>query len=132
MWKDVEQFVPERWLGGSTSSSLDDDADNSFEDSEKKEKTEINKDEKKHQQNKTTASEYDSDHKSLLQPYLLGPRNCVGQQLANAQIRLILATMIWHFDMELENPNETDWMDVPIFGIVADKKPLRVKVTERR
>lgn len=93
-WKDVESFVPERWLA-------DDE-------------------------------EYKDDQKGVFQVYNVGPRNCVGQQLANTELRLILANMMWHFDMELENPNEVDWMDVKMFGLIARKRPLMVKLKSIR
>ncbi|KPI45628.1 putative sterigmatocystin biosynthesis monooxygenase stcF [Cyphellophora attinorum] len=77
-------------------------------------------------------ADHKDDLKGVIQPFNVGPRNCVGQQLANAQLRLILANMIWYFDMALDNPNEADWMDVKIFGLVAVKKPLMVKLTSIR
>lgn len=74
--------------------------------------------------------EFDSDRRHALQPFSLGPRNCLGGKyvlllfkfalkcdlltiltsLAYAEMRLIPARMIWNFDMELV-PESQDWVD---------------------
>ncbi|CAE7002708.1 Cytochrome P450 monooxygenase [Pyrenophora teres f. teres] len=41
------------------------------------------------------------------QPFSMGPRVCPGKQLAYFELLLILASMLWHFDMELANEAET-------------------------
>jgi hypothetical protein len=44
-------------------------------------------------------------------------------------LKLVVANMIWHFDFELtEESDNGRWMEVPIFGLVAEKKPLYVKL----
>ncbi|KAL4728169.1 hypothetical protein ACLX1H_004905 [Fusarium chlamydosporum] len=43
-----------------------------------------------------------NDAKRALQPFSLGPRDCVGKNLAYAEMRLILARLLWHFDVNLE------------------------------
>lgn len=53
---------------------------------------------------------YDDDRKDVLHPFSHGPRNCIGQNLANHEIRIILATLIWHFDFEL-CPESERWLD---------------------
>ena len=47
--------------------------------------------------------------------------------LAYAEMRLILARMIWNFDMELA-PESQGWTDQLSF-VVWDKPPLKVKLT---
>ncbi|KAI0512527.1 cytochrome P450 monooxygenase [Xylaria bambusicola] len=44
---------------------------------------------------------YARDRKEALKPFSYGPRNCLGQQLANHEVRLILGKVAWHFDLEL-------------------------------
>ncbi|KAK0625034.1 putative cytochrome P450 [Bombardia bombarda] len=51
-----------------------------------------------------------SDRLDSLQPFSVGPRNCIGKNLAIVEMRLILAKIIFHFDMELVNKN-FDFMD---------------------
>ena len=41
--------------------------------------------------------------KNAYQAFSFGPRNCVGRLLAMTELRLILAKMVWHFDIELAN-----------------------------
>ncbi|KFY45029.1 hypothetical protein V495_03143 [Pseudogymnoascus sp. VKM F-4514 (FW-929)] len=68
-----------------------------------------------------------SDNKHALQPFSVGPRNCLGRNLAYAEMRLILAQVIWNFDMELTTESE-NWADQKIFSL-WEKTPLYVKLT---
>jgi len=43
-----------------------------------------------------------SDDKVAVQPFSFGPRNCIGKSLAYAEMRLVLAKLLWNFDLELE------------------------------
>lgn len=52
-----------------------------------------------------------------------------GCSLAYAKMRLILARMIWNFDMELA-PESRNWIDQLSF-VVWDKPSLQVKLTPR-
>lgn len=49
--------------------------------------------------------------------------------LAYVEMRIILARMIFNFDMELDQPSD-DWTDQQCF-ILWDKKPLMVQLTPR-
>lgn len=51
----------------------------------------------------------ESDVKASFQPFSVGPRSCLGKNLAKAEMRLILARLLWRFDLELERECE-DWM----------------------
>ncbi|KFY12419.1 hypothetical protein V492_03889 [Pseudogymnoascus sp. VKM F-4246] len=68
-----------------------------------------------------------SDNKKALQPFSLGPRNCVGKNLAYAEMRLILARVLWNFDLELA-PESENWADQEIFSL-WEKGQLHVKLT---
>ncbi|KPM36017.1 Isotrichodermin C-15 hydroxylase [Neonectria ditissima] len=50
-----------------------------------------------------------NDSTSGLQPFSFGPRDCIGKNLAYAEMRLILAKIIWNFDMRID-PNSKDWL----------------------
>lgn len=71
---------------------------------------------------------YKDDRRNSLQPFSLGPRNCIGLHLAYAEMRIILARLIWNFDMELceENKNWADGMKV---FMIYQRAPLMVKLT---
>ncbi|KAF2813988.1 cytochrome P450 [Mytilinidion resinicola] len=62
------------------------------------------------------------DEKFVLQPFSYGPRNCLGKNLAYHEMRLILATVLWHFDLKL-CPESADWADQKVYTL-WDKPPL--------
>jgi averantin hydroxylase len=54
-------------------------------------------------------SEFKNDKIATLAPFSLGPRNCIGKNLAYAEMRLILAKFLWKFDMDLD-PRSKGWV----------------------
>lgn len=46
-------------------------------------------------------SQYSKDRKDVFQPFSLGPHNCPGRSLAYLEMRLILAKIIWNFDLSM-------------------------------
>ncbi|KIN00076.1 hypothetical protein OIDMADRAFT_55967 [Oidiodendron maius Zn] len=66
------------------------------------------------------------DRKTALQPFSTGPRNCLGKNLAYAEMRLILAKLLWHYDLEL-CPETVNWADQKVF-ILWEKHPPLVKL----
>ncbi|KAH7413024.1 cytochrome P450 [Cadophora sp. MPI-SDFR-AT-0126] len=87
-WKDVESFVPERWLGD---------------------------------------ERYEGDMRGVSNVWNAGPRNCLGQNFALAHMKLVLARLIWNFDMELCTESE-NLMDVGASVLVYHKGPLMIKL----
>lgn len=71
---------------------------------------------------------FEDDNRATFQPFSFGPRNCIGKNLAYAEMRLIMAKMIFHFDMELE-PTSQDWTDRLKVLALWVKPPLMVKLT---
>jgi cytochrome P450 len=43
----------------------------------------------------------------VLKSFSLGPRNCIGKPLALTEARLVMAKLLWHFDIELDGPHDT-------------------------
>jgi cytochrome P450 len=66
------------------------------------------------------AEEFKRDNLAVLQPFGIGPRNCIGRNLANVEMRLILAKLLRHFDFELDG-RSVDWTDQKVFTLW--KKP---------
>lgn len=76
------------------------------------------------------------------QPFSLGPRGCIGRHLTYLELRLILANLLWHYDLEradLDDPNAFDIWDpssdlhhVKAFN-TWNKPPLmcRLKIVKR-
>ncbi|KAF4978170.1 hypothetical protein FZEAL_5415 [Fusarium zealandicum] len=73
-------------------------------------------------------SRFDDDKKAVLQPFSVGPRNCIGKNLAYAESRLLLVRLLWKFDLELMSPKK-HWDDQLTF-VMWDKKPLQIRLTE--
>ncbi|KAF2209337.1 hypothetical protein CERZMDRAFT_114022 [Cercospora zeae-maydis SCOH1-5] len=74
------------------------------------------------------SSAYAGDKRAALQPFSFGPRNCLGKNLALAEMRLIVAKLIWTFDLELD-PSSEDWMVRCKVFTLWDKPELTVKLT---
>ncbi|OAL51830.1 cytochrome P450 [Pyrenochaeta sp. DS3sAY3a] len=72
------------------------------------------------------AHRFVSDRRAALNPFSFGPRNCLGKNLAYHEMRLILASVLFHFDLELCDDRE-DWLNQEVFTIWV-KKPLLVKL----
>ncbi|KAL8365334.1 hypothetical protein RB595_004236 [Gaeumannomyces hyphopodioides] len=77
---DADDFVPERWLGN-TNTHADDEAA-------------APGDEKQQQQQSNGIPA------SAWRPFERGPRNCIGQELANIEFRVILACTLARYDFE--------------------------------
>ncbi|KAF4761614.1 hypothetical protein N7455_002375 [Penicillium solitum] len=45
---------------------------------------------------------FESDSRTAVQPFSLGPRNCLGRNLAYAEMRLIVTKVFWGFDMTMD------------------------------
>lgn len=71
-FKDLDKFIPERWIAGEN-------------------------------------AEYANDVQDALQPFGWGHRNCLGQNMAMHEMRLILASVVRHFDFELCEESGPGW-----------------------
>ena len=82
-----DEFVPERWLGNSSSAP------------------------------------FDGDSRAVLQPFQVGGRNCLGQNIAWAEMRLIIGRMVWNFD--ISPACDLDWAKQQTF-MLWQKEPFYV------
>ncbi|KAI8939232.1 hypothetical protein NX059_005058 [Plenodomus lindquistii] len=73
---------------------------------------------------------YMDDKREVWNPFNFGPRNCLGKNLALAEMRLILAKMLFNFDLELVN-KEKDWMNQKVYTL-WEKPGLDIKITPVR
>ena len=65
---------------------------------------------------------------NIMKAFSVGPRNCLGKNLAYVEMRLILAHIIFNFDLELVEKDK-DWMkDMKVYGF-WEKPELMVKLT---
>ena len=71
--------------------------------------------------------EYADDHLSAVEPFGVGPRNCLGKNLAWHELRLLLATLLLHFDISLAEESQ-GWIDQRVYTL-WEKPPLMVDLT---
>jgi cytochrome P450 len=65
----------------------------------------------------------------VFQPFSFGPRDCVGKGLAMLEMRLILAKLVWNFDLiPLDKPFE--W-GIQKTYFLWEKKPINVGLKAR-
>ncbi|KAI2784086.1 putative cytochrome P450 [Daldinia loculata] len=63
-----------------------------------------------------------------LQAFSIGPRNCIGRNLAYTEMRLILARIIFEFDMKLSEDSQR-WIERQDTFVLWDRIPLNVTLT---
>ncbi|KAI8622846.1 putative cytochrome P450 monooxygenase [Xylariaceae sp. FL1651] len=67
-----------------------------------------------------------NDRREALQPFHLGPRNCIGRNLAHIEMRLIITHVLLEFDLELE-PESMGWDKQEVYAGPL-KPPLMVRL----
>jgi cytochrome P450 len=73
--------------------------------------------------------QFANDNKAVFQPFSVGPRNCIGRNLAYNEMRLILARVLWNFDLELCDQSQ-EWYKQKSY-ILWEKPPLICKLKQR-
>ncbi|KAL7952092.1 cytochrome P450 [Trichoderma barbatum] len=68
-----------------------------------------------------------NDPQDVLQPFSFGPRNCIGKNLAYAEMRLILARILWNFDISL-HPDSTNWLQENTAYALWKKPELKIYI----
>ncbi|CAK7201377.1 hypothetical protein SEUCBS139899_004081 [Sporothrix eucalyptigena] len=64
---------------------------------------------------------YANENKDASQPFSLGPRGCIGRHLTFLELRLILANLLWHFDLERADKDAA----VDIWDVTGDLKHVK-------
>ncbi|KAF3010116.1 hypothetical protein E8E14_001133 [Neopestalotiopsis sp. 37M] len=74
----------------------------------------------------------EGEDRAAFQPFSYGPGNCLGQNLAWMEMRLIFTKILWNFDIEVpEQCSPVDWASQKIWWS-WDKRPLQVKFSNVR
>ncbi|KAL4736476.1 cytochrome P450 [Aspergillus similis] len=76
------------------------------------------------------SSPFYHDNRAVVQPFSVGPRNCIGRNLAFAEMRVILARVLWNFDLELCQESE-NWSDQKSY-VLWEKGALMCRLKARR
>ncbi|KAI0812129.1 cytochrome P450 [Xylaria sp. FL0064] len=76
-------------------------------------------------------SPFHKDQRDGFQPFSVGPRSCLGQHLARAELRLALAKLVWMFDITAVNGQVLEWEQLRTF-LLVEKKPVMVNITIRQ
>lgn len=71
-----------------------------------------------------------SDHLSASNPFSVGPRGCIGRNLAWAEMRIFLTRLLWAFDITEEEGRGLDWDSLKTFNLV-EKEPLELRIKLR-
>ncbi|KAL8722376.1 MAG: hypothetical protein Q9181_007501, partial [Wetmoreana brouardii] len=74
------------------------------------------------------APPFDKDKRDCMQPFSFGPRNCLGKNMARAEMRLLFAKLLFRFDWRLQ-PGQDGWMRQQKVQGFWQKKPLRCTLT---
>lgn len=74
-------------------------------------------------------SQFFADNRDARQPFSIGPRNCIGKNLAFSEMRQILARFLWSFDIELVDKN-LDWLSTQKSYALREKGPLMIKIKQ--
>jgi len=72
-------------------------------------------------------AEFRGDNLKVVQSFSVGPRNCLGKSLAYVEMKIILARVIWNFDLELREES-LGWLEGQRFYVVAERPELMVRL----
>ncbi|RAK95680.1 cytochrome P450 [Aspergillus ibericus CBS 121593] len=75
------------------------------------------------------SSPFFNDNRDVVQPFSVGPRNCIGRNLAYAEMRVILARVLWNFDLE-RCEESRDWYNQKSYSL-WEKPPLMCTLKAR-
>lgn len=76
------------------------------------------------------ASPFHNDRRDVHKPFSFGRRDCIGRNLAFHEMRLILALLLWNFDLSLSEGME-QWHVQKIFGL-WQKPALMLNIKQRQ
>ncbi|KAI2615220.1 cytochrome P450 [Hypoxylon sp. NC1633] len=76
------------------------------------------------------SSPFYNDRRDVHRPFSFGPRDCIGRNLAQHEMQLIMARVLWNFDLALDEKC-SNWHEQRIFAL-WEKPPLEVFISERK
>lgn len=79
---------------------------------------------------KLRPTEFENDNRNILKPWGLGSRVCLGRSFGQSEMRLVLAHLVWNFDLEAVASKLVNWYDLKNY-VVVEKEPIMVTIKER-
>lgn len=76
-------------------------------------------------------SAFFNDNREAHKPFSFGPRDCIGRNLAYHEMRLILAHVLWTFDLTLSESTK-NWAEEQNIFALWEKPPLMVDIRARQ
>ena len=74
----------------------------------------------------SSSSSIPSANLEIFHPFQIGRHNCIGQKTAYLEMRLVLARLLWSFDIRLKDETDRwDWGEQCTY-ILWDKRPLEI------
>ena len=73
---------------------------------------------------------YATDNKAAFKPFSAGPRDCIGKNLAYAEMRLVVARLLWNFDISAVE-GQDEWISSQRVFTVCQKGALKMKLKPR-
>ncbi|RDL42506.1 Uncharacterized protein BP5553_02485 [Venustampulla echinocandica] len=75
-------------------------------------------------------TKFDGDRLGVSNPFSIGHSNCLGKNLAMAEMRIVIARILWAFDLH-EHGKRLDWTSLKTLMIIQ-KQPVQIKLTIRK
>ncbi|KAI0141742.1 cytochrome P450 [Xylariaceae sp. FL1272] len=75
-------------------------------------------------------NKYANDSRAVFKPFSYGSRDCIGKNLAFAEMRAVVAKMLFRFDFELA-PGQQDWVTRQKTFVMWHKGALNICLKER-
>lgn len=73
---------------------------------------------------------FDNDNKNASKPFMLGPRACLGINLAYVELRIMLARLVWQFDWH-QVEQDVNWDRDTKLLVLWSKPQLKVRFSPR-
>lgn len=76
--------------------------------------------------------EFENDNRAVHEPFSIGFRNCIGRNLAYAELRLIMTKLLYKFDLKLSKRSDNgNWIADQKIYTLWEKNPLWVELKPR-
>ncbi|KAK4627038.1 Cytochrome P450 monooxygenase sthF [Fulvia fulva] len=76
-------------------------------------------------------SEFANDRRDGFYPFSYGPRSCLAMNLAYAEMRFILARLMWNFEIKIADKSR-NWLEEQKAYLIWEKPGLHVHLTPRK